>query len=151
MLTNTIWMALEEALAAGHCLHGSSIHGLTIIETRPSFCNTGRAAGCLTAVYADPHGWRRPMLHALIQPRCPGGSQWGYGGDTEGVLYVEGENVTLGMGSIYILPRRTFDWFDDEFVSETDVPVLEEILVVPGTIRLILADIDTNIVIPPPW
>lgn len=142
---------LDAAIQDGFCLHGSPIMGLKEIEPRQAFCLSNDPTKTLCAVYADPHGFRRPIVHAVMHERCPGGHQWSYEETEIGTLHVLGENVMLGFGSVYILSRQQFSWVGEEFVSRTVAEVVDEVVVSPKTVQHILADLELEIPILPPW
>lgn len=143
---------LDQALADRFCLHGSPTMGLTWIDPKQATCRGNNRDHSQCAVYADPHGIRRPLIHATITKLCGGTrSSHGYEGDQDTLLTVTGTNVTFSFGSIYILKCDTFRFQGDEFISFVPVLVVAEIIVSPRTLLAIRHDYDLHITVPPPW
>ena len=143
---------LEQALAEKFCLQGSPVMGLTCLESRQAWCRGNHPDNCQYAVYADPHSVQRPLIHATTMKLCgEHKSSHEYDGDGVGLLTVTGTNVTLGIGSIYVLRRDTFQSRGHEFLSYAPVPVVKEIIVSPRTLYAIRHDYDLRIPVPPLW
>ncbi len=148
------YQRLDDALAEGYCLHGSTVSGLATIEPRQAWCKSGGKDQCQKAVYASQHGVRVPLVHACVIKLCDDVRyhQTSYEANTdEEPLLVTGYNVTLGFGSVYILRRNTFRQHGDEFISYSPVPVVEEVFVGPATLLHIRHDYDLRIPVPHPW
>lgn len=143
---------LRHYLDTGYCLHGTPVMGLKTIEPRQARSAKNGADQNQYAIYADPLGIRRPLIHATVTYQCPGPWSWRYSADgAEEPLEVTGENVTFGFGSVYVLEQTTFFQHGAEFISRKSVSVLTEVLVGPAQIVAIREKYALRIPIPPPW
>lgn len=145
---------LTQALSDGFCLHGSPVQGIKVIFPRHAHCDTGVKERNQTAIYASKEGPRVPLLMACRKRLCyeVPSCYLSYTAESdEEPLLVEGSNITLGFGSVYILPRTTFKQAGDEYISRKPVSVHKEIVVGPSTIMTISHEYDFRIPLPSPW
>lgn len=142
MLCHTIVLLRIAAHDDKYCLHGS---GIPITELKPqqSHCHSGREEGNQLAIYADPGDWRIPCLLAAARRDDPmKDSRTSYHREGDGPLVFNGQNTKFGPGYIYVLPKTSFFYMKDEFMSR--VPVMPH-LVIPVPAEIVWRLPDTEI------
>lgn len=147
---NIAYERLTQALADGFCLHGSK-HAYSVIEPRQAYCDSDLEENTQHGVYAAPDDVRVPVFMALFaRKHSDRGNSSSYSHHGKGPLVIKGKNTTFSPGCVHVLPRRTFTWYGEQYISRVAVVPSFLIQVDPSIIRL-FANIELHIPIPPPY
>ena len=130
-----IIVLLENMLRKGFCLHGSCHKIEGQIEPRQANCQTGKPEGNQEAVYACKNNIVVPCVRSMTH-RIARSSWSSWETQKDGTLLVEGENIEIRPGFIYVLPTDTFYRWDTEFISHEPVTPHAVVHVTPSILQL---------------
>ncbi len=143
---------LSNYLSSGLILHGSKSLLEVLNPRQANDDDVNRShVGKMKGVYGEDTDIRIPIIMALFdeKDKTKGSMTSEYECSSDGHMKVSGKNVFFNKGYVYVLPRETFEVFEDkekddrELVSQTSVKPVD-IVPINAEIINLLEDIEIN-------